>query len=250
MTELSDRYMDGLIEILKQIKIEEEPALREAAVMITDSFQAGKRIFGFGCTHSSLPIQDVVYRAGGMMLVNPILAPGIASLDVHPTTMTSAIEQLEGYAKILLDNQPIEEGDVLIIVSMSGRNAVPVEMAKIASERGIKIIGITAFDYTKNVASRHPSGKKMYEYADIVLDNKVPKGDALIEVANFPYKFSPVSGVASNAILHALMTMVAEEMLARGEEPPVFVSGNLDGGAAQNKRLLEKHGDRVFYMKK
>lgn len=248
MSKLSDAYLNGVMDILSRIKVEEENTLKEAAILITDKVLAGKKIFGFGCTHSSLPIQDLVYRAGGLMLVHPIFGPGIQSLDVHPATMTSAIERLEGFAEILLNNNPIEEGDVLIVVSISGRNAVPIEMAKIASERGIKVIAVTSSDYIKQVDSRHPSGKKMHEFADIVLDNKIPKGDALVEAGGFPVKFTPASGIASIAILQTLMTMVVEEMLERGEEPPVLISANVDGGAEHNKRLWDKYQDQIFYI--
>mgnify|MGYP001110070459 CR=1 FL=1 len=89
MTQLSNAYIDGLIDILTRIKAEEEEGLQEAAKMITDAIMQGKRVFGFGCTHSSLPIQDLVYRAGGMMLINPIFGPGIQSLDVPNRGFTS-----------------------------------------------------------------------------------------------------------------------------------------------------------------
>lgn len=248
MTVLSDIYLNDLIKLLTKIKNEETKALEEGAQIIADAIENGNRIFGFGCTHSSLPIQDVVYRAGGLILVNPIYGPGIASLDVRPARMTSAIERLEGYAKVLLDNYPIQKGDVLILVSVSGRNAVPVEMAKIASERGIKIIGITSYEYTKNVESRHPSGKKMYEFADVVLDNKVPKGDALVEAEGFPVKFTPASGVTSTALLHSLLTVVIELLLERGIEPPITIAANVDGSGEHNDRVWKEYGDRIFYL--
>jgi len=248
MSVLSDTYLNGLIKLLTKIQNEETDALEKGAKVIADAIENGNRIFGFGCTHSSLPIQDLVYRAGGLTLVNPIFGPGIASLDVRPARMTSAFERLEGYAKVLLDNYPIQEGDVLILVSVSGRNAVPVEMAKIASERGIKIIGITSYEYTKNVESRHPSGKKMYEFADVVLDNKVPKGDAMVEAEGFPVKFAPASGVTSNALLHSLMTVVIELLLERGIEPPITIAANVDGSGEHNARIWKEYGDRIFYI--
>jgi uncharacterized phosphosugar-binding protein len=248
MSVLSDTYLNGLISLLNQIREEETEALEKGALLIADAIENGNRIFGFGCTHSSLPIQDVVYRAGGLILVNPIYGPGIASLDVRPARMTSAIERLEGYAKVLLDNHPIEKGDVLILISVSGRNAVPVEMAKIASERGIKIIGITSYEYTKNVESRHPSNKKMYEFADVVLDNKVPKGDAMVEAEGFPVKFTPASGVTSTALLHSLMTVVIELLLERGIEPPITIAANVDGSGEHNDRVWKEYGDRIFYL--
>jgi uncharacterized phosphosugar-binding protein len=200
------------------------------------------------CTHSSLPIQDLVYRAGGFMLINPIFGPGIASLDIQPATMSSEIERLQGYARILLDSNPIEPGDVLILVSVSGRNAVPIEMAQLAQERGIKVIGLTSRIYTEAFTSRHPSGKKMYEFADVVLDNKVDAGDAMLEAEGMPQKFCPASGVTSIAILHALVAATIEELLSRGITPPVFLAGNVDGGMEYNARLVKQYKDRIFYM--
>jgi len=248
MTALSETYLNGLIDLIKKIRDEEGQALEDAARIITDAIEAGQRIFGFGCTHSSLPIQDLVYRAGGLILVNPIYGPGIDSLNVRPAKMTSAFERLEGYAKVLMDNYPIQKGDVLILVSVSGRNAVPIEMAKLARERGIKVIGLTSYEYTKNVESRHPSGKKMYEFADVVLDNKVPKGDAMVQAAGFPVKFTPASGVTSIALLHTLMTIVIEKLLERGIEPPITIAANVDGSSAHNDRIWKEYGDRIFYL--
>lgn len=182
------------------------------------------------------------------MLVNPIFGPGIASLDVRPATMSSAIERLQGYAQVLLDNNPIQPGDVLILVSVSGRNAVPVEMAQLARERGIKVIGVTSRAYTDAFASRHPSGKKMYEFADVVLDNKVDQGDAMLKAEGVPQKFCPASGVTSTALLHALVAATVEELLARGMTPPIFLAANVDGGGEYNARLLKQFKDRIFYL--
>ena len=248
MSALAKAYIDGVIQLLQRITEEEMPALRDAAKIMAEAIAQGKRIFAFGCTHSSLPIQDLVYRAGGLMLINPIFGPGIASLDVRPATMSSAIERLQGYAQALLDNNPICAGDVLILVSVSGRNAVPVEMAQLARERGIKVIGVTSRVYTDAFASRHPSGKKMYEFADVVLDNKVDQGDAMLQAEGVPQKFCPASGVTSTALLQALVAATVEELLARGITPPIFLAANVDGGAEYNARLLAQYKDRILYL--
>lgn len=248
MAPLWKDYLDGVIGLLERIRDEEGEALEGAAKIMADAIQKGQRIFGFGCTHSSLPIQDIVYRAGGLILINPMYGPGIASLDVRPARITSAIERLPGYAQILLDTYPIQKGDVLILVSVSGRNAVPIELAKIAQERGIKVIGVTSREYTTSVESRHASGKKMFDFADVVLDNKAVKGDAIMEAEGFPIKFTPASGVTSNAILHALVTATIEELLARGITPPVAIAGNVDGGMEHNKKIWEEYADRIFYL--
>jgi uncharacterized phosphosugar-binding protein len=248
MSPLPEDYLDGVIRLLERIKAEEMPALRQAAQIMAEAVMQEKCIFAFGCTHSSLPIQDLVYRAGGLMLINPIFGPGIASLDVHPATMTSAMERLQGYAQVLLDNNPIGNGDVLIVVSVSGRNAVPVEIAQLARDRGIKVIGVTSRAYTQAFDSRHPSGKKMYELADVVLDNKVDQGDAMLQAKGVPQKFCPASGVTSIAMLQALVAATVEELLKRGITPPIFLAANVDGGAEYNAKLLAQYKDRIFYL--
>jgi uncharacterized phosphosugar-binding protein len=248
MKTLARKYLDTTIQLLSQIVDEEMEEIEKAAKLIADAIEQGHCLFAFGCTHSSLPIQDLVYRAGGMMLVNPLFGPGITALDIKPTTISSAMEQMEGYAKVILDNSPIKAGDVLILVSVSGRNAVPVEMAQLARERGIKIIGVISRQYSEAVTSRHPSGKKMKDFADIILDNKAPKGDAVLEAKEVPQKFSPVSGVTSIALLQSLIAATIEDLISRGIVPPIFLAANVDGGAQYNARLLKQYHDRIFFI--
>jgi uncharacterized phosphosugar-binding protein len=241
-------YLASTITLLQQIADQEESAVTTAAGLIAEAIENGKNVFAFGCTHSSLPIQDLVYRAGGLMLINPIFGPGIAALDTRPANLSSEIEKLPGYARALLDTKPIQSGDVLILVSVSGRNAVPIEMAKIAHERGIKVIGLTSIAYAESVSSRHESGKKMHEFADVVLDNKVAKGDAVLQADGIPQKFCPASGVTSIAILQALVAATIQELLRRGITPPVFLAANVDGGKEYNARLLKQYQDHIFYL--
>ena len=122
---------------------------------------AGDRIFAFGASHFSLPVQDIVYRAGGLMLINPLYAPGIEALTTRPTTLGSQMEQMPGYGEVLFNNSPLKEGDVLIDVSVSGRNAVPVELARAARENGVFVVGLTSHKYTDAVTSRVPDGTKL-----------------------------------------------------------------------------------------
>lgn len=248
MSKLAAQYLEGIKSLMDRMAEEEMAALDEAAAVMADAIVDGHAVFAFGCTHSSLPIQDLVYRAGGLMLINPIYGPGIASLDVHPTTMSSAIERLDGYAKMLLDTHPIKPGDALILVSVSGRNAVPVELAQLAQERGIKVIGVTSRAYTEAFASRHKSGKKMYEFADVVLDNKADPGDAALQAEGVPQKFCPVSGVTSTAVLQALVAATVEALLERGYTPPVFLAANVDGSEEYNAKMYAANKDRIFYM--
>lgn len=248
MTNLSSEYLDQARALLDRVQEEEQESMAQAAGLLADAVVGGQRIFAFGCTHSALPVQDIVYRAGGLMLINPIMGPGITSLETRPTTLTSAMEKLEGYADALLDASPIQAGDVLIVVSVSGRNAVPIEMARSAKDRGLKVIVLTSVAYSGSVESRHPSGAKAHDFADVVLDNKVDAGDAVLELEGVAQRFSPASGVTSTAILHAVVSGAIEKVVAAGVEPPVFLAANLDGGKEYNERLTAEHRDRIFFL--
>lgn len=245
---LASNYLDATIQLLHRIQQEEGEALDRAAEAVARAVTNGGSIFAFGCSHSSLAIQDIVYRAGGLMLVNPLYGPGIDALTTRPTTLGSAMEQMPGYAKVILDNSPLKAGDVLIVVSVAGRNAVPVELAELSRELGVVVIGVTSQAYTDGVTSRVPNGKKLRDVCDIVLDNKVEKGDAVLSDPRVPQKFTPASGITSIALLHALVAASIGKMLDTGYEPPIFLAANVDGGAEWNRRLLEENRDRIHYL--
>lgn len=248
MGKFSMQYINELKHLLDRIAEEEEESLQQAGKIIADAIAGDGRIFAWGSTHSSTTMQDIYVRAGGLMLINAIFIPGLEALQASPFGITSQIERLEGYAEIVLDHTPIRKNDVLIVVSVSGRNAVPIEMAKVAHERGIKVIAVTGYDYTTSVESRHPDGKNMYAYADVVLDNKAKAGDAVLEDERVPAKFCPVSGVTSIAVLHSLVAETIEQLLNRDIVPPVFIAQNVDGGQEFNEKMIKKYSDRIFYM--
>ena len=111
----------------------------------------------------------------------------------------------------------------------------------------MKVIGLTSMEYTTSVSSRHPSGKRMYELVDVVIDNPVPLGDAILEAEGVPQKFCPISGVTSCAILHALIAATVEKLLAKGFTPPIYLAANAPGGDEWNKQLVAKYKDRILY---
>lgn len=248
MSELLDSYFESIKSLLTEIQKEELPKVEEAARLIADRVQDGGRIFAFGASHSSLPVQDIVYRAGGLMLINPLFGPGIEALTTRPTTLGSKMEQMPGYGEVLFNNSPLREGDVLIVVSVSGRNAVPVELARSAKAAGVLVVALTSTKYTEAVTSRVPDGTKLRDHADIVLDNKVDAGDAVLSLPEIPQKFTPASGVTSTAILHSLSAAIIQELGSRGEEVPVFLAANLDGGAEWNEKHMAANADRIFYL--
>jgi len=221
--------------------------IQSAAILLTDTIASGGSLFSFGASHSFMMTEEMVYRTGGLMLMNPIYPHGM-NLGVRPLTLTSQLERVPGLGRELLAQSPAKAGDVLILTSTSGRNAVIIDMALLAREKGIKIIAITSLAYSGGVGSRHPSGEKLATLGDIVIDNGAPYGDAVVEVLGFPQKVGPLSSVTGCAIVNALVAECVRLLMQRGITPPVFMSANLDGGDAFNAGQLSACRDRIHYL--
>lgn len=243
----ANAYFEKAIEALQSIAQEQQEEITKAADMLVDAIVGGRSIFSFGCSHSFILTEELVYRTGGLMLVNPIYPQGM-NLFVRPITLTSRIERIPGLGAELLSSSPAREGDVLLIASTSGRNPVVIDTALAARERKIGTIGITSLAYTEGVGSRHPSGKKLADLCDIVIDNGVPFGDAAVEVAGFPQKVGPLSSVTGCAIVNAIISEVVAKLVGMGINPPVFISANVDGADDYNARLLAENRERIHYL--
>ena len=238
-------YLDNLVEILNKIKETQAQTIDKAANAMFDRFQKGGSLFVFGASHAGIIAEEMFYRAGGLMIVNPIFNPTLM-LNTRPVTITSAMEQLDGFGGIILDGSPVKDGDVLIMHSVSGRNDVTIDMAIKAREQGVKIIVITNLDYSKNVPSRHKSEKNLYEFGDIVIDNCGVYGDASIKVGKV--SAGPTSTVTGTAIANMLAVGFAEMCEENGIYPPIFLSANLDEDRAESEKIWDSYKDRVHYM--
>jgi uncharacterized phosphosugar-binding protein len=240
-------YFAQAAAVLQQVAETQGPGIALAADLLADTIAEGRAIFSFGASHSFMTTEELVYRTGGLMLVNPIYPQGM-NLLVRPITLTSQLERLPGLGRELLLQSPAKAGDALLLTSTSGRNAVVIDMALAARERGMPIIGLTALAYSHGVQSRHPSGKKLLDLCDVVLDNCAPLGDAAVALPGLAQKIGPLSSLTGVAIVNALVAETVAKLLARGIEPPVFMSANLDGGDAWNARLLAANAHRIHYM--
>ena len=234
----------GLLDLVEK----DIESIKKAADLLYDVIKAGGRIFVFGCGHSVMLAEEVFYRAGGLALWNPIHAPGL-TMDVRPMTYSTSLERLEGYGLEIVKREGLREGDALILVSTAGRNAVPVEVAMAAKNQNVKVIALTALPYSQGVDSRHSSGKKVYELADLILDNHAPLGDAVGPLPGKDYKFGGSSMITGSYILHAIEGEIAERMIADGKEPPIFLSANLPGTRSDqhNERIFNEYADRIMY---
>ena len=239
-------YFSQINGILDKVIETQKDAMEKAARVLADAVVNGNSIFAFGCSHAGLLALELYYRSGGMALINPVRAPGL-NLDVDPATMTSEMERLPEYGRLIIDNQPIKAGDVLIIHSVSGRNTVTVDVCMRAKEIGAFTIALTSMAASA-LKSRHPSGKSLHQVADLCIDNCGVLGDGVLSVPGVPEKVGPSSTAVGAAILNAVMSQAVAFVAAAGEIPPVFVSGNLDAGTEHNKKMLAKYKDRIFYM--
>ena len=242
-----DAYFQTIIAALQEVQKSERTAMERVATLFAETIRAGRTIFISGCSHSSIFAQEVFYRAGGLMLMNPLFLPGM-TLEMPPATRTTRFERISGIAEAVLEESPIIEGDVLVLASISGRNAVPIEMAQWARERGIRVVALTSMRYGAAVTSRHASGKRLFELADEVLDVQSPPGDAVLDIPGLPVRSAPSSTVVGVTMLHAVISEAIEKLLAMGITPPVFVSANVEGGDELNARLLAEYRDRIHYM--
>ncbi|TPQ19275.1 SIS domain-containing protein [Streptomyces sporangiiformans] len=248
-SKLAGQYFDAAIRLLERVRDEEAEAISAAGTLIADTVAAEGRLFAFGAGHSSLAAQEIVYRAGGLALMNLLAVPGAVGVDVMPATLGSALERVDGLASAVLDSSPARAGDTLVIISLSGRNALPVEMAMNARALGLKVIGVTSVAYATETKSRHSSGTYLKDHCDIVLDSKIAVGDAELTHDTVAAPFAPASGVVTSALLQAVMATAAGALADRGIQPPLLRSGNVDGGHEWNGRVFEEHADRIFYRR-
>lgn len=225
---LAKRYLRKcaqLIELLEDTQLEQ---IETAAELIAEAVREGHTLYAWGGPHSSLPVQDIFWRAGGLALVNPLFTPGL-SLEGVPIYLTTFLERTKGAGAEFFSQVGAEPGDVIILVSTSGRNPFPIEMASSAREAGLKVIGVTSTAYSDSVSSRHSSGKKMYEFCHVVLDNLTAPGDAILEDAQLPQKVGPTSGWVGCLLLQALMVETALRLAEKEIVPPIYYALNLDG---------------------
>ena len=228
-----DRYIAEVQTRLDEARGQAAGSIELAARTIADAQLRGRPLFVFGATHAGLLAQDLYYRAGGLMLVEAILPAGLM-LNERPVTRTSLLERLPGYGTILLEDVPLLTGDVLLVISVSGRNPVPVELATAASNRGVKVIALTSMTYSNAVSPR--GSARLHEVADQVIDLPGIRGDAAISLDGLDIRVGPTSTAVGSAILQGLVVRVAELILAAGSLPEIYVSGNLDHGDSANRR--------------
>jgi len=213
---------------------------------MSDTIIAGRTVFLLGTGHSSLLAQELFYRAGGLVRIQPMLE---GPLMLHESASQSTLYEREPErAGDLMAKYGVGAGDLLLIISNSGRNPLCVEMALRAKEAGCFVAALTSIKHSSAGASRHASGLRLYEAADLVLDNLGELGDACITYGDFPGKAAPTSTVIGAALLQAAAAQTVEYLLEAGEIPEVYASSNIDGGDEINEAYLKKYRGRILFL--
>lgn len=236
---IATRYIEYFQSKVQEVLDNEIPNIEKAAQLMTETCLKGGRIYAFGSGHSHLIAEEMFIRTGGLALVHAILPPEMMLSSM--ATKSTMMERLEGYAPAIVELYHIDEKDTLIVISNSGRNAVPVEMCMAAKAKGASVVAITSMQHSADCTSRHSSGKRLFELADVTIDNHAVKGDCGLKIEGLETNIGPVSDGTGIVIAQTLINEVIERMVKAGVEPPVFVSSNLDGGDEKNAHLYEQY---------
>lgn len=238
-----DAYLDQVAAALDAARAQ-GPTIDTAATWMADAIAGGRVVTVFGASHAGLLAQDLMYRAGGLAAIDAVL-PRQLMLDTRPVTDTTAWERRPGFGAELFAGRGLGPGDVVILISVSGRNPVIVEAATTCAAAGARVIAVTSLEYSRSVTGR--GGPRLFEVADLVIDLPGRVGDASVQLAADCWA-GPTSSAVGAAVLHGLCVTAAAQLVRRGVETPVFQSANTDDGDAANARLLARYRDRVGYL--
>lgn len=235
-----DSYYETLLELTGEIVPIQMDKFSQAASAIAACLMSNGVMHFFGSGHSALIAKEITGRAGGLVPVNTI-----------PDPAEGMAERVEGYGTTLLNwyagRYGLNPGEAMVIVSTSGRNPLPIEIALEAKKRGLYTIAITSLAYSSQVTSRHSSGKRLFEVVDLVLDTGVPPGDALVEIPGLKQKVGPASTIAGALLANMLILRTIEEIIDQGGVPPILMSQNLDGADEHNRTLKGKYRQRLAW---
>lgn len=229
----ASRFFDVAIEMLRQVREGQADVIRAAAEACADSIGAGKLVHTFGTGHGAIPALEAFPRSGSLIGFHPIVELPITLL--HHVWGDMGVPQYrflhrqEGYGRAILEAHRLDPADTLILFSHSGINAVILDMALAARERGIRVVGVTSRPHSSAVQPRHSSGLHLYEAADVVIDTAAPLGDAAVQVDGLVDPVGAISTVLTVAIMEGIISETASVLVARGRPPHVEVNLNLPG---------------------
>ena len=236
---MNKTYLNNIRSLLDHIEKTQSDTIDTVADVCAESVKNGGLLYFFGTGHSHMLCEEPFYRAGGLVCIYPILE---TDLMLHEgAAKSSDYERLPGLGSIAVSHTPLKKGDVIFLISNSGRNAACIDAALEAKKRGAVTVAVTSVKHSSSVTSRHSDGKRLFEVCDYVLDNGGCKGDASVSLSGLKEKIGPTSTVIDTTMINLVIINTTEKLLKAGVVPPVFMSANTDEGDEANKAILEKY---------
>ena len=240
---MNKTYLRNIQRLLESLENTQEQVIDQVAEVCAEAIYNGGLLYFFGTGHSHLICEEPFYRAGGLACIYPILE---TDLMLHEgASKSSSYERIEGLGNVVISHTPLGKGDVLFLISNSGRNCAIIDAALEAKKRGAITVAITSMNHTTNVTSRHSGGQNLYQVCDYVLDNGGVVGDASVELEGLKQKIAPTSSVLDITLVNLVLVNTVERLLEKGMAPPVFTSANTDEGDSANKNILETYKSRI-----
>ena len=245
MTDLNTQFLDEVTSRLGRLAGTNK-SIDDAVTVIADALDTGGVVQAFGTGHSEAFAMEIAGRAGGLIATNRLPLRTLVLRGKRDVSVLGGadLERDPNVAEDLLSLFDLDPNDVFIIASNSGVNGSIVGVALAAKARGHKVIAVTSIDHTNRVQPKHPSGKRLSEVADIVIDNLAPFGDSTMTLEG-GIGVGAVSSITAAFIAQRITIGVAETMRQRGKKPPVYISANIPGGDAHNQALESLYGDRI-----
>ncbi len=245
MTKAWKRYFTAVHEVVKKVEEREGDNILKAAEIVADCIAEDGLVHVFGTGHSHMMADEVFWRSATLAPVHAILETSMTgSVEI---TKSNPLEKLEGAGEAIVDYHRVQPPDVMIVISNSGNNAVPIEVARSCQERKVPTIVINSTDYSDYLRPLHSSGKKLKDMGDVVIDNCTPIGDAAVELEGFEPKVGPTSTIPGVYIINAVLVQAVENLLARGIKPDVYYNGSLAANSQEAVEHNNKIVDKYFY---
>ena len=241
MTQLSRQWLSATRSILDEIENTQLPAIRQAAELMADSIAAERWVHTFGCGHATIPVEEMYPRIGGFVGFHPMIELPLTfftritgEMGIHQFLF---LERAQGYGNAIMKSYSLDSRDTMWIFSHTGINNVNIDIALRAKELGLKVVATGSA--AQAGAPRHPSGRTLFEIADVVIDTKVPAGDSAVPLKNHVDNVGPVSTMAFVTVVWMTITTVAEILADRGVKLFIHPSHNVPGDTTARERLDE-----------
>ena len=236
-------YYEEVKKLFEWIKTNQMENIKKGSEKIAECLKKDGMIHCFGTGHSHSLCEEIFYHAGGLVPVNMILVPA-ATLQ-EGLFFSTAVEGSPNLIPSILERNNIEEKDVMIVVSLSGRNFMPIDMALEAKKRGLYVIAISSTAQAAAGKTKHPGGKNLLEIADLVIDNRGVPGNAILEKEGLPSRVGGTQIVTGSLIMEMLVVQAMEECVNMDFIPPIMYCPNLPGGKEHNREAFRKYKNRI-----